>query len=342
METLQANNSKGEQWYVLSANYKKEIAVRDELIGLGFQAYVPMQYELLKVNGQRQRVLRPAIHELVFVKATKEDLLDYKHSSRLNPYIFFRSMRLEQGWKPIVVREDDMENFMKLTQMSEIGLKYFKPEELRLSKGQKVRIMDGIFKNIVGTVQKLPHKRGDYLVVEIPGVSVVAASIKPDYVEPIGKHVARSSDVEGDVQRMTEIACKLLYDLPDDIANETARSLLIGELQTIRMALEGCKTFMPADKASYALAHFLAAKALAEDESVAAPHLATLLSVAPRLRSVSLLRLRASLYLSLCASDEASTHFVADTISHWSPTSFTEAQKKILSEKRSAEKRFRP
>ncbi|MBM6993522.1 MAG: UpxY family transcription antiterminator [Prevotella sp.] len=340
MEQLLRKTKRDKRWYVLSANYKKEITVRDELVALGYQAYVPMKYELIKVKGQRQRLLRPAIHELVFVRASQEELLEYKHSSRNNPYIFFRSTRLDHGWSPIVVRDVDMENFIKLTAMSEIGLTYFKPEELRLAKGQQVRIMDGIFKDIVGTVQKLPHKQGDYLVVEIPGVSVVAARIKPDFVQPIDRQVARSTNVDADVKRLSEIACQLLYDLPDTTANESARCVLIGELQTIRQALDGCKTFMPIDKVGCALAHFLAAKALGEDEESMVPYTHLLQTITPKLRSVSLLRLRASIYLALCLHDEEAARFVDATLSHWSVDTCSDRQKHILTEKRLAEKRF--
>lgn len=340
MEQHEATPAAEQKWYVLSANYKKEIAVRDELIALGFQAYVPMQYELRKVGRSRERVLRPAIHELVFVKATRQELLDFKHSSRYNPYIFFRSVRHEQGWTPIVVRESDMESFIRLTSMSEIALRYFKPEELRLSQGQPVRIMDGVFKGIVGTVRKLPHRRGDYLTVEIPGISTVAARLKPDYVEPLDAQVARSADVPADVARLTEAACQLLYDLPDDLAHETARALLLGKVRTLRQALDGCKTFLPADKVAFALAQCLALRALGEDPAAAEPWMLQLQSVTPRLRSVSLLRLRASIYLALWTRDEAAARFVADTMGRWTPATYTDAQRKVVAEQRNAEKRF--
>lgn len=334
MEQDQKGHSAKQRWYVLSANYKKEIAVRDELLAQGFQAYVPMKYVLLKVKGTRQRLLRPAIHELVFVRATKKELLDYKHSSRLNPYIFFRSIRYEQGWTPIVVPDADMANFMRLTAMAEVGLQYFKPEELRLAQGDKVRIMDGVFKGIVGTVQKLPHRRGDYLVVEIPGVSTVVARLKPEYVEPMSRRISPSTDVQGDVRRMDEIARQLLFELTDTLENEAARSVLLGEMTTIRRALAGSKTFMPQDKVAFSLAHVMAAKALGEDEGTVAEHVETLRRVTPTLRSVSMLRLRASLYLAVCHHDEASAAFVSTTVGQWKVGEMTESQKRFICEKR--------
>ena len=324
------------RWYVLSANYRKEIDVRDELRGLGYEAYVPLQTVLVNNKGNKHPILKPAVHALVFVHASMDELFEYKHTSINNPYVFFRSTRSNGSWKPIVVREADMRNFMRFTTMQEVEMKYFRLEELRIAKGQKVKILDGMFKDIIGTVQKLPHKRGDFLVVEIPGVTIVAARIKPDFVQPIDAEVTPSTDVGGDVKRLDQIAMTLLYDLPDVSSNEAVRIPLIAEMATIRRALEKSKTFMPADKAAYALAHFLSAVVQGESTETWAD---TLRTVLPKLRTMSLLRLRASIYMSLCCHDAVATQFVTDTIEQWDPADLTEPRRQLLVEKHRAEKR---
>jgi transcription antitermination factor NusG len=335
MEKRNTTVTEERKWYVLSANYKKEIVVRDELRMLGYDAYVPMQYVLSHHRGHKQRVLKPAVHGLVFVRATQKELMDYKHSSRNNPYIFLRTMRMGNSFQPIVVRDEDMNNFMSITALSEIKLNYYHPEELRLVKGEKVRILDGVFKNIVGTVQRLPHKRGDYLVVEIPGVSVVAAKLKPDYVQPVGRQQEKSVDVDRDVQKLMDCAYKMLYELGDDAQNEVARSITIAEIQTLRRALEGCKRFLPADKAAYALAHYLAGKVLGEPLE---PFADEFRKIVPKLRNASMLRLRMCLYLSVDFGDEAASRFVSETIGKWDATKYTDSQKAFLTEKRLLER----
>ncbi|MGI6243428.1 MAG: UpxY family transcription antiterminator [Prevotella sp.] len=331
MDKFKTTETEDRKWHVLSANYKKELDVRDELRMLGYEVYVPMQYALSNHRGHKQRVLKPAVHGLVFVRATQSEIFDYKHSTRNNPYIFLRTVRVGDGYQPIIVRDEDMDNFMRITALPEIALNYYRPEELRLVKGEKVKIMDGVFKDIVGTVQQLPHKRGDYLVVEIPGVSVVAAKLKPDYVQPVGRRQEKSVNVDGDVQKLMDCAYKLLYELGDEAKHEVARSLTMAEMQTLRRALEGCKRFMPADKAAYALAHYLAAKVLGEPLDECAKALRT---IAPKLRSTSMLRLRINLYLSVDFQDESASQFVAETIGKWDATKYTDSQRAFLTEQR--------
>lgn len=335
MEKRNTTVTEEQKWYVLSANYKKEVVVRDELRMLGYDAYVPMQYVLSHHREHKVRVLRPAIHGLVFVRATQKELFDYKHSSRNNPYIFLRTTRMGKGYQPIVVRDEDMNNFIRLTALSEIKLNYYRPEELRLMKGEKVRILDGVCKNIVGTVQRLPNKCGNYLVVEIPGVSVVAAKLKPNYVQPMGKQQEKSVDIDKDVQKLMDCAYKVLYELADNGKNDLARNIAIAEIQMLCRALEGCKRFLPADKAAYALAHYLASKVLGESSE---PFAGEFRKIVPKLRSVSMLRLRICLYLSVDFGDEAASHFVAETIGKWDATKYTDSQKSFLTEKRLLER----
>lgn len=323
-------------WYVLSAIYKKEMVVRDELRVRGFETYLPLHYELTRGRHPR-RLLRPAISALVFVKATYQQLLEYKATTRYSPYIYLRTTRQGNNWVPIVVSERDMQNFIRVTSLEEVGLEYFRPEELRLEKGEKVKIMDGVFAGIVGEVVKLPHKRGDYLVVEIAGVTTVAARLKPAFVQPLCRKVARSTHVESDVARLDMLACRLLYDMPDDDLSFEARSMVTSEMRTLWQALDGCKTVLPLDKAACALAHFLAALVLGEPSEAYAQQLA---SVTPKLRSVSLLRLRTSMYLFLCCGDEASGQFVNDTLARWDREKLSEAQRQVASEWHKAQRRF--
>lgn len=338
MEQQPTTDSENTRWYVLSANYKKELAVRDELRARGFEAYVPMQYALAQVQGRRERVLRPAAHGLVFARATIDQLRDYKHSSRNNPYVFFRMQRVGGRLVPLFVRDDDMDNFMRLTGIAEAKLTYFRPEELHLAKGERIRIMDGIFEGIEGVVQRLPHKRGDYLVVDLPGVSVVAARIKPGYVQPVERRVARSQNVDADVTRLAALALRLLYELPADGPRQAERGIVAGELQVVRRALEGCKTFLAADRAAYALAHYLAARALGEPTL---PHAERLRPLWPRLSVRSLLRMRICLYLALDHADTAAADSMAATLARWDDSRYTAGERAFLTEKMRAEKAMR-
>ncbi len=322
-------------WYVLVARYHKEMAVSDELRDRGFAVYIPMRYALTK-SRVRQRVLKPAISGLVFVRGTLSELFDYKHSSRLCSYIFFRSRQVGRWWEPLVVSDEAMNNFMKLTALTELPLQYFHPDEIRLEKGDDVRIMDGPFTGIVGKVQQLPRRKGQYLVVEIPGVTTVVARLKPQFVEPMTTRVAPSQHVEADVKRLDEVAKDLLYRHPDGADNQLLRSTLLTELNTLRLSLATSKVIMNSDRVAYALAHLLASMATDESEELRKPYLEQLAATAPKLKSTSQLRQRAAIYLWLLNRDEAAGAFLNATLHAWNPATATAAQKTVLGEWREA------
>ncbi len=319
------------RWYVLVARYRKEVDVRDELQARGIDAYVPMQYALTR-SKVRRRVLRPAIHELVFAHASMQQLFDYKHSSHLNPYIFFRSRRVGYYWKPLWVEDAAMQNFISLTSLTELPMQYFRPDELRLEKGDEVRIMDGPFTGIVGKVQRLPRKKGEFLVLELPGITTVAARLKPQFVEPLHPRVAPSQNVMADVKRLDEVATALLYQTSAETTAESTRANLLAELRTLRLALQESKVVMTADRVAYALAHLLASVAMDETADSRERYRKMLTTYAPKLKSTSQLRLRTSIYLSRLYGDEAANRFLDATLHSWDIPSTTPSQRQVIKE----------
>lgn len=80
---------------------------------------------------------------------------------------------------------------------------------------------------------------------------------------------------------------------------------------------------------------YLASKVLGESSE---PFAGEFRKIVPKLRSVSMLRLRICLYLSVDFGDEAASHFVAETIGKWDATKYTDSQKSFLTEKRLLER----
>ena len=67
-------------------------------------------------------------------------------------------------------------------------LLYFRPEELNLSKGTRVRVTGGDFAGQEGIFLKVKGARDRRVVIEIQGVIAVAmATIHPDLIEVINQ-----------------------------------------------------------------------------------------------------------------------------------------------------------
>lgn len=315
-----------EQWYVFAVSYRKEIETRNELTARGFRAYIPMRYCLHSVGGKKTRQLQPAIAGLVFVRGKRKDLLDFRNTSKLRNYLFLKSHLMSDGTlKYIWIRDDDMSNFQRLNDVEGAQLTYYRPEELHVAKGSKVRIMDGPFEGITGIVQKLPGKHGRYLIVSLPDVAIATVSIKPLYVEPLNAKVKKSDNVEKDVWCLTQRALALLMESQDK--SEALQDVGDGEMRLLMAALKGCKTFLPNDKARYHFAFYAARMALGED---AADDKAQLASLLPRLKANNLLLPVTHLLFYYEEHRPEELQAADEIIGRWDNTHYTEPQRRVL------------
>ena len=80
--------------------------------------------------------------------------------------------------QPIVVNDEDMDNFIRVTKTMNEELVYLEENRYREMKiGSRVRVTDGPFKNTEGYVVKI--KKDKRVLVSIPGVSMVATAFIP-------------------------------------------------------------------------------------------------------------------------------------------------------------------
>lgn len=169
-------------WFAMYA-YKREMRIQQELEEAGIESFIPMHYILKECKGKKQRVLAPAISNLVFVHTTKSVLYDFKLKT---PYLQYITQKMNSRREIITVPRRQMQEFIKIAKQYEEDLIYYKPEEICLAKGDKVRVHGGAFDGVEGVLLKLKGKRSKRVIVEIPGVIAIAAAyIEPDLIEII-------------------------------------------------------------------------------------------------------------------------------------------------------------
>lgn len=170
-------------WFAMRATYGRNMEIKKKLDEAGFESFVPMRYVVsLDRRGRKTKKLVPVVKDLIFVHTdqTSTYSLKQQHESLRNIYI-----PSEDGKKRIVIVSDDqMEGFMKVTKTLSDGILFFTPDEINLSKGVRVRIHGGQFNGLEGTFVKVKGARDKRVVVELSGVIVVATcSLKCDLIE---------------------------------------------------------------------------------------------------------------------------------------------------------------
>ena len=168
-------------WFAMSAPYRRELKAKELLDSKGIENYVAMHYVLKEKGGRKARVLEPVIHNLIFAHCTKSRIQEVKTGV---DYLQYLTM-VEDGRRvPMVVPDRQMEQFMKVCDTHNSRLRFFKPGEINLSQGARVRIIGGEFNGVEGVFIRLAGGRSRSVVVEIPMVaSVATTTITPELIE---------------------------------------------------------------------------------------------------------------------------------------------------------------
>ena len=164
------------QWYVMRA-YKSERKAEELLGGKhGLCYYIPKKTVARTRLGKKIFYKVPVIHSLVFVYATKQDILDFKR------YVFnelqFVTWKTDGIQQYMIVPEKEMKNFITLCNQREQEVTFCRPEDICIEKGKRVRVHGGVFDGMEGHFVKVARKRGRRLVVIIP--NILAASVEAE------------------------------------------------------------------------------------------------------------------------------------------------------------------
>ena len=119
-----------------------------------------MRYEYVTRKEQRIRKLVPAIHNLVFIHATRKKIDEIKEENAIHlplRYIMDRETR-----QPIVVPEVQMRHFIAVAGSYDQQVIYLPPTEYSMQRGDRVRITGGVFEGVEGIFVRV---KGDRRVV---------------------------------------------------------------------------------------------------------------------------------------------------------------------------------
>ena len=254
----------------------KELKVRDDIRNYGLEAFVPLKYEIKTIKHQKHRALVPAIPGLMFAKGTLEELKEYIKDHSHYP-VYLRKSTFSNKEDYLTVRTKEMEEFIAVTEDNEAHITYFRPEEINLQAGDRIRVKGGLYDGKEGIVMRIKGKRNKHLVVQIPGMLVAAIEMAPELVEMAPKKEdgrckmddviseKPSKDVEGDKKLLYEYSYRLLFEINGRYKEDAEYFLLMSEIKRAKARLATFKGFTPATEAELALPMFMAAAILGED-----------------------------------------------------------------------------
>ena len=169
-------------WFAIRVTYGRELKFQEQLRTAGFETFVPMKKKKVERACKEVTVIVPAVSNLCFVNAEKSDLESYiKDLGEACPgrFIWDRANN-----RPAIVPDKAMQDFMTICTVMADDTLYLKEITDKLRSGQKVRIKEGPFKGVEGTIVRI--KKSRRVVVELPGMLAVATTyILPTDIEPL-------------------------------------------------------------------------------------------------------------------------------------------------------------
>ena len=177
-------------WFPMRVTYQREMKVKAELDRLGIENFVPMRYKVVESqNGgdtELQRVLVPAISNLIFVRSTQERMSELKRRNEvLEPLRYMMDYTASQEHAIMTVADGEMENFMRVASRTDDSVMFLDDETVLGKEGKRVEIMGGAFEGVTGVIRRV--KRCKRVIVEIEGVASVAiAYVSAGMLKEIG------------------------------------------------------------------------------------------------------------------------------------------------------------
>ncbi|WP_455592653.1 UpxY family transcription antiterminator [Bacteroides sp.] len=169
-------------WYALRVTYSRELTFKEYLDGAGIENFIPMHYEYVTKGDRRVRKLVPVVHNLVFVRSSREHINRMKDELSLP----IRYIMNKETNHPIVVPERQMHHFIAVAGTNEEQLVYLEPTAVAFRKGQRVRVTGGVFEGVEGEFIRVKNDRR--VMVSIQGVMAVATTfIHPSFIELINE-----------------------------------------------------------------------------------------------------------------------------------------------------------
>ena len=169
------------QWFVMrdlkrrNAKQPAYLMFKDK----GIEFFTPMVHKLLTIHGKREDREVPFMQDLLFVKETKEKLDIIVEAIPTLQYRY----KLGVQHTPIVVRNTDMERFIKAVEATE-NPKYYRPEEITPDMlNRKIRIIGGQLDGYTGTLVTTRGSKTKRLLVELPMLLAAAVDVETEFIQ---------------------------------------------------------------------------------------------------------------------------------------------------------------
>lgn len=162
-------------WYAFKVFFNKVFEIDRCIREFKVETYFPV-VKTYKVTGDHHRIVqRPAISSLIFVRCSETEVWDIQQ--QLFGRVMLYTHKTEGAKLASPIDEEEMRVFRLVTSVEDERLQYLDVESINYKEGQRVRVLDGPYKDCVGYIKRIKGNRR--LLVAVEGLALVATSYIP-------------------------------------------------------------------------------------------------------------------------------------------------------------------
>lgn len=175
-------------WYALRTTYGREKKAYDYMTAKGITAFYPTTNVVKLIKGKRKNVTESRLPNIFFAYGTEEQLQEYVYDNVNLPFLRFYYRHYHEGSKikktPLIVPDNQMES-LKIICAADADNTFVSLVKVpKFEKGQLVRVIDGVFKGVIGRVARWQGQQRVGVVVD-DLVTMATAYIPSAFLEKI-------------------------------------------------------------------------------------------------------------------------------------------------------------
>ena len=168
-------------WYALRTTYGREKKAYDYLLSKNVVAFYPTFKSVKLVDSKRITVEESRIPNIFFAYGTEDELKTFVYDNVNLPYLRFYYRHTHVGNKivkaPLVVPDNQMNSLKIICAADSDDIVASTEVVEKFKSGQKVRIIDGKFKGVVGVVARYHSQQRVGIIID--GLLTVCTAFVP-------------------------------------------------------------------------------------------------------------------------------------------------------------------
>ena len=148
-----------------------------------FECFLPKRIRTRKIREKTRVEVVPAVSVYLFVHSDYASLYSFKQQTP--GLLFTKVLNSSDSHSTMKVADKEMEDFIRVATQKEQESRLFRPDEVELSRGQRIRIHGGPLSGVEGELVKVKGLRDKRLVISIPGIISVMTLVDRNLIQLI-------------------------------------------------------------------------------------------------------------------------------------------------------------